>query len=118
MSIAELLAVLRRHTGRRLEVPLKDSWTVEEHAGRRRIVVNVDVAAPCENTQANNTAAPFFALCLAWWFEQATGVPTDVGVRITGNEPSESGGAWGRGGRVEAGERESRCGLTTSVSTP
>ncbi len=89
MSFAELLAVVRGHLGRRVDVPRDGEWRVELSDDRPRLVVTLDTPVLCVNMQENKAAAPFFAVCLAWWFEQATGQVTDVEVRVTGEAPIE-----------------------------
>lgn len=91
MTFPALLSTVRVHLGRRVDVPRRGTWTTEAHGDRLRIVVELDAAALCANMQDNTPASPFFALCLAWWFEHATGRPADIGVRVRGAAPAEAG---------------------------
>lgn len=84
----ELLRVVRRATGRAIAVPRGPTWSaVDRGAEGVALVVELDAAALGINLQKNLPSTPFFALCIAWWYENATGRPTTVEIRLAGERP-------------------------------
>jgi hypothetical protein len=80
-----LLSALRRHTGRNLKLPTGCDWDADMLPdGALRITVTLPAAAFDKNLQDDLPAAPFFALCLAYWHERTTGEPTRIRVRVAG----------------------------------
>lgn len=82
----DVLVPLRRMMGRsKLRTPAGTTWEVAELAdGSIRIGVTFPASAFDGNFQENLAAAPFFALCFAYWHERRTGRPTRVRARIEG----------------------------------
>lgn len=66
---AQALDALRAQMKRPIDVPSTAAWSIDLGA-RPTVVVAMDAAALGRNLQEDAAAAPFFALCLAWWFER------------------------------------------------
>ena len=83
---ADVLVPLRRMMGRsQLRTPADTDWDAEElNDGSVRISVTFPASAFDGNFQGNLAAAPFFALCFAYWHEVRTGCPTRVRARVQG----------------------------------
>ncbi len=83
---SSVLVPLRRWMGgRNLKTPVGSTWDVQEFGeGGVRIDVTMPASAFDQNFQKDLPAAPFFALCLAFWHERRTGRRTRVQVRIEG----------------------------------
>ena len=52
--------------------------------GGVQLRLTLPAAAFDRNLQDDLSAAPFFAVCLAYWYEACTGVPTGAHVRVDG----------------------------------
>ena len=90
----EKLSALRARMNRpRLAVPSSVGWTIDT-TGQPTVVASMDAVALGRNLQHDAAAAPFFALCLAWWFEHF-GLFGDQPVRARVEVPD--GWAPGRG---------------------
>ncbi len=84
----DILRVVRATTGRTIAVPSRATWTaVDRGADGVLLVVDMDAAAFGTNLQKDLPSTPFFASCIAWWYEQATGRPTQVSLRLSGERP-------------------------------
>lgn len=64
------LRLLRAHMGRAVAVPSSARWRIELDP-HPVVVAEVRPEDLGRNLQDDAAAAPFFALCLAWWFERA-----------------------------------------------
>lgn len=75
MSAAELfestLKTLRLRMGRSIAVPSCAAWSIER-SPMPTIVARVAASEFDRNLQEDRAAVPFFARCLAWWFEHFT----------------------------------------------
>lgn len=82
----DVLGHLRRWMGRsQLRTPAGATWDAEDPGdGSTRITVTFPASVFDGNFQDNLAAAPFFALCFAYWHERRTGQATRVRARIAG----------------------------------
>lgn len=89
MTFEDVLRTVRAATGRNIAVPSRAGWAAVDQGGDGvRLDVTLPVAALATNLQTNTAAAPFFALCIAWWLEAAIGRPVRVHVHLDGALPA------------------------------
>jgi hypothetical protein len=83
---SDVLVPIRRMMGRGgIRTPGGTRWEAEELAdGSAAIHLRFPASAFDGNVQGNLAAAPFFALCFAFWHERRTGRPTRVRARVEG----------------------------------
>jgi hypothetical protein len=92
MTFEDVLRQVRAATRRRVIVPAGRPWQVVDQ-GSDGIVLDVELPTATfgANLQNDLPATPFFALCIAWWFERATGQRADVRIRLIGGAPTNLG---------------------------
>ena len=82
---SEVIAPLRGWTRRNLRTPSGTGWLAEDLGDDGvRITVTFPASAFDQNLHDDLPAAPFFALCLAYWHEKRTGRHTSARARVQG----------------------------------
>lgn len=69
------------------------AWRFSSEGGNRQILLTMPVEVLCKNLQGDPPASPSYALCLAAWLEQVSGLPAKVRVRVVGSPPPEGSNA-------------------------
>lgn len=73
-----------------VRVPKGGTWRIEKESdGRYLVTVELTVDQVARNMQGDVPSSPMFALCLAYWHEKATRIPTRCRVIVSGPPPEE-----------------------------
>lgn len=91
----DVLKVLRTNMKHRISIPgspKNPSWVaIDKGAEGVTLDVTADQSLLCKNFQKDAAATPFFALCIAWWFEKFTGRKTEVVFHVPDETPQVRG---------------------------